>query len=110
LTSRRYDLLAMLHGKPEARTAGELARLLQLSPSTTTELIDRATAAGLVTRRTGDGDARVKRIEPTREGTRRFHAAVGELDPEREQLLAILREVAALSAQLGGVGRAGGRS
>ena len=90
----------MLHGKPDARTAGALARLLHLSPSTTTELIDRATAAGLVTRKGGDGDARVKRIEPTREGTRRFHGAVAELRPERQRLLAILEEIAALSAQL----------
>lgn len=100
----------MLHGKPDARTAGALARLLQLSPSTATELIDRAAAAGLVIRRTGDGDARVKWIEPTPEGTRRFHAAVSELDPEREQLLAIVKEVAALSAQLSGASGAGGRS
>jgi DNA-binding MarR family transcriptional regulator len=101
LTARRYDLLAMLHGAPaQARTAGAVARLLQLSPNATTELIDRAAGAGLVTR-TGDGaDARVKRIAPTSEGTRRFYAAVADLRPERRRLLAILDEVATHSARL----------
>jgi DNA-binding MarR family transcriptional regulator len=101
LTARRYDLLAMLHGiREEARTAGALARLLRLSPNAVTELVDRAVAAGLVERSGGGGDARVKRLAPTPEGTRRYYAAVAELRPERAQLLAILEEVAALSARL----------
>jgi DNA-binding MarR family transcriptional regulator len=100
LTARRYDLLAMLHGNHDAWTAGALADLLQLSRSTATELIDRAVAAGLVTRTGAEGDARLKRIEPTPEGTQRFYAAVSDLRPERERLLALLEEVAALSAQL----------
>jgi DNA-binding MarR family transcriptional regulator len=101
LTARRYDLLAMLHGKPQqADTARGLARLLQLSANATTELIDRAVAAGLVTR-TGDGaDARVKRIAPTAEGTRRFYAAVDELRPVRQRLFAILTEIASHGSRL----------
>jgi DNA-binding MarR family transcriptional regulator len=101
LTARRYDLLAMLHSAPErTRTPGTLARMLELSPNTTTELVDRAVAAGLVTR-TGDGeDARVKRIAPTPLGTSCFYAAVDELRPERRRLLSILEEIAAYSARL----------
>ena len=103
LTARRYDLLAMLHSAPGGkRTLGALARLLELSPNATTELVDRAVTAGLVTR-TGDGeDARVKQIEPTAYGTSCFFAAVEELRPERRRLLSILEEVAAHSARLSG--------
>ena len=85
-----------------ARTLGALARLLELSPNATTELVDRAVTAGLVTR-TGDGeDARVKQIAPTPHGTSCFFAAVEELRPERRRLLSILEEVAAHSARLSG--------
>ena len=101
LTARRYDLLAVLHGVPDrARTAGGVARLLQLSPNATTELVDRAVAAGLVERSDDGDDARVKRLAPTADGTRRFYAAVGELRPERERLLAILDEISAYSERL----------
>lgn len=101
LTARRYDLLAMLHSAPKhTRTLGALARMLELSPNATTELVDRAVTAGLVTR-TGDGaDARVKRIAPTAHGTSSYFAAVNDLRPERLRLVAILEEIAALSAQL----------
>jgi DNA-binding MarR family transcriptional regulator len=103
LTARRYDLLAMLHSTPKGtRTLGELARLLELTPQTTTELVDRAVAAGLVTR-TGDrADARVKQVEPTAHGTRRYFAAVNGLRPERQRLLSILDEIATHSARLSG--------
>jgi DNA-binding MarR family transcriptional regulator len=101
LTARRYDLLAMLHSAPgRTRTLGALARLLELSPNATTELVDRAVSAGLVTRTGGGEDARVKQIAPTPHGTGCFYAAVEELRPERRRLLAILEEIAAHSARL----------
>lgn len=101
LTARRYDLLAMLHSAPkQTRTLRALAQLLELSPNATTELVDRAVTAGLVTR-TGDGeDARVKQIAPTPYGTSCFYAAVDDLRPERRQLVSILEEIAAYSARL----------
>ena len=101
LTARRYDLLAMLHSAPDrSRTLSALARMLELSPNTTTELVDRAVTAGLVTR-TGDGnDARVKRISPTPHGTSCFYAAVDDLRPERQRLVSILEEIATHSARL----------
>ena len=101
LTARRYDLLAMLHGAPKKTcTLSALARRLQLSPNTTTELVDRAVTAGLVTRK-GDGeDARVKHIAPTPYGTDCYYAAVDDLRPERRRLLSILKEIAAYSARL----------
>ena len=101
LTARRYDLLALLHSAPErTRTLGALARLLELSPNATTELVDRAVTAGLVTRTGGGQDARVKQIAPTPHGTSCFYGAVHELRPERRRLLSILEEVAAYSARL----------
>ena len=52
LTSRQYDLLALLH-RPTAAprlTPTEIARELCLSRSAATELLTRAASAGLVTR------------------------------------------------------------
>jgi DNA-binding MarR family transcriptional regulator len=99
LTSQRYDLLAVLHGDPERpRTATALAELLQLSRNATTELVSRAEKSGLVARASDPADARVKRIAPTAEGSRRFLAVVAELRPERRRLLELLEEIAARTA------------
>jgi DNA-binding MarR family transcriptional regulator len=55
-----------------------------------TELVDRAEAAGLVARATGDADARtvLVRLEPA--GEERLMAALVVVRAEREQLLAHL--------------------
>jgi DNA-binding MarR family transcriptional regulator len=101
LTGRRYDLLAMLHGAPNhTLTLGALARILELGPNTTTELVDRAVTAGLVTRKGDTDDARVKHIAPTPQGTSCYYAAVNDLRPERRRLLSILEEISAYSARL----------
>jgi DNA-binding MarR family transcriptional regulator len=101
LTGRRYDMLAMLHSAPNhTLTLGALARILELGPNTTTELVDRAVTAGLVTRKGDTDDARVKHIAPTPQGTSCYYAAVNDLRPERRRLLSILEEISAYSARL----------
>ena len=101
LTARRYDLLAMLHSAPNhTLTLGALARTLELGRNTTTELVDRAVTAGLVTRKGDADDARVKHIAPTPQGTNCYYAAVNDLRPERRRLLSILDEIASYSARL----------
>jgi DNA-binding MarR family transcriptional regulator len=88
LTSRQYDLLAILH-RPQApapMTPTVVARELCLSPSAATELLTRAVAAGIVTREPDSANARRKQIAPTPEGTRRFFGAVAALRGERERL------------------------
>ncbi len=106
LTPRRYDLLAMLHGAESGScTASELAERLRLSRNSITELITRAAEAGLVTRERDAHDGRVKRIVPTREGSKRYRAAVGDLAGERQRLFEILEQVRAQASALGNAAR-----
>jgi DNA-binding MarR family transcriptional regulator len=100
LTPRQYDLLALLHRPTEESrlTATEIAEQLCLSRSATTELISRASEAGLVIRASDHDDMRVKRLEPTAEGTARFYAAVRDLSSERHRILNLLRIAAAVAA------------
>ena len=49
-------------------TVGELARAEQVTAATTSRLVSDLEALGLVVRSTDDGDARVRRVEPTPEG------------------------------------------
>ena len=102
LTSRQYDLLALLHRTEPApaRTPTDIARELCLSRSATTELLSRAAAAGLVTRATDSANARTKHVTATPEGTKRFYAAVDELRGERLRLFELLKVAAGLAAAL----------
>jgi DNA-binding MarR family transcriptional regulator len=104
LTPRQYDLLALIHRPSTTNTtATEIATLLCLSRSATTELLTRASAAGLITR-TGDrDDMRVKHLRATPEGSKRFMRAAKDLRAERDQILRLLRTAAALAATLAGV-------
>ena len=57
LTPQRYLLLLAVKGAPdrtETRSIGQLSDDLQLAQSSVTELVDRAEAAGLVARATGN--------------------------------------------------------
>ena len=92
LSSRHYELLAMLHATDGASTATDLARQLQLSRNSTTELIDRAQRAGLVRRMPLEGDRRRKGVVATEAGSRAFLAAFRDLSAERMRLVAILDE------------------
>jgi DNA-binding MarR family transcriptional regulator len=101
LTPRQYDLLALLHARSDdALTSTAIADRLCLSRSATTELVTRAAGAGLIVRSGDEADARMKHIAPTREGTRRFYAAVTDLRAERYRLLKLLRVAAGLAATL----------
>ena len=71
-------------GVPESRRApvvGDLAEALQLRHHSVVELIDRADAAGLVTRRPDPADLRRQQVLLTAAGRRRARAAVD--DPPR---------------------------
>jgi len=102
LTPRQYDLLALLH-RPVADvelTATVVADELCLSRSATTELLTRASKAGLVTRHGDEDDMRVKHLVATPEGTKRFEAAVADLRSERNRILSLLQAAAALAGAL----------
>lgn len=101
LTSRQYDLLALLHRPHDTPpTASGLAEQLSLSRSAVTELVTRAAEAGLVSREPDRGDNRVKYLAPTHEGSRRFLAAVNDLRNERLRLFTLLRAAAVLASTL----------
>ena len=101
LTPRQYDLLALLHRPSASRqTATDIATQLCLSRSATTELLTRASTAGLITRTGDSDDMRVKHLKATHEGSKRFICAAKDLRAERDQLLRLLRNAAALAATL----------
>jgi DNA-binding MarR family transcriptional regulator len=64
-------------------TVGEVAERLQLGGNTTTELIDRAEASGLVRRERSGEDGRVVYLRLTREGERRLEGLLRSLDADR---------------------------
>lgn len=67
LTHAQHHLLLAVKGHDDDRgpTIGEVAEYLLLRHHSTVELVDRAEAAGLVSRRRDDGDARVVRLQLT---------------------------------------------
>ncbi len=90
LTPQRYLLLLTVKGAPdgsETRSIGQLSDDLQLAQSSVTELVDRAEAAGLVVRATGDADARTVLVRLQPAGEERLMAALVAVRAEREQLL-----------------------
>lgn len=89
LTPQRYLLLLMIKGAADGSeriTVGAVADRLQLGVNTTTELVDRAEASGLVVRERSDDDARRVYLRVTAEGQRRLRDVVLELEADREQL------------------------
>lgn len=72
LTHVQHQLLVAIKGHPGDRppTIGDLAGYLLQRPHSTVELVDRAEAAGLVTRTPDGGDGRVIRVRLTGEGDR----------------------------------------
>src|SRR6059058_5343041 len=89
LTPQRYLLLLMIKGAPdgsERSTVTELAKRLQLSQSTVTELVRRAEDAGFIRREPSADDHRVSWLHLTFEGGRRLEAAVSQVGAERRRL------------------------
>src|SRR5919201_5251897 len=88
LTPQRYLLLLMIKGASdgsERLSVGAIADRLQLGENTTTELVNRAERAGLVRRERSSDDGRVVYLRLTKEGERRLHGALIELEEDREQ-------------------------
>jgi len=75
LTPQRYLLLLAIKGAPdgsERMSFSDLARRLQLSANTVTELCARAEQAGFVTREPSESDQRVTYLRVTEDGERRL--------------------------------------
>jgi DNA-binding MarR family transcriptional regulator len=93
LTPRRYLLLLMIKGAvdgSERSTVTELAKRLQLTQSTVTELVARAEDAGLLERMPSTEDGRIAYLHLTKDGERRVSAVVERLGPERRHLAELL--------------------
>jgi DNA-binding MarR family transcriptional regulator len=99
LTPTQHQLLLAIkghHGR-DAPSASDLAEALQLRLHSTVELIHRAEAAGLVTRRSDPNDARRHLLELTDAGERHLlglslqHRA--ELRRFRAEMIDLLREL-----------------
>lgn len=74
LTPAQHQLLLAMrgHGDPRGPTIGEVADYLLLLHNSAVGLIDRAEAAGLVTRTRDEEDHRVVRLHLTEEGAERL--------------------------------------
>jgi DNA-binding MarR family transcriptional regulator len=107
LTAADWRVLSALQwvGAPYRRSAGDLARVADLSSGAMTSRLDGLEQAGLVRRLRDPDDRRGVLVEPTDEGRRLWETAIGvqarkealvaaALDAdEREQLNALLRRV-----------------
>ncbi len=76
LTPNQHQLLLAVrgHDDPRGPTIGEVADYLLLRHHSTVELVDRADAAGLVTRYRDPDDRRVVRLQVTDEGAERLES------------------------------------
>jgi DNA-binding MarR family transcriptional regulator len=91
LTPAQHLLLLQIAGSKGSRsTVSELVERLALTQSTVTELVQRAVAAGLITRRTSTSDGRVVHLTLTTEGEEKLDRVHTELGPERAQLRRIV--------------------
>ena len=97
LTPSRYLLLLMIKGASdgsERSTVTELARRMQLTQSTVTELVTRAEEAGLLSREQSSTDARVYWLRLTAEGEERLRRVVVRNGADRRQLTELLQATA----------------
>ena len=92
ITPAQHQLLLAVRGHPDPRgpTIGEIAGYLLVRHHSAVELIDRAVAAGLVTRQADNEDGRTVRIVLTDDGLQRLErlaaAHLEELDRMTSQL------------------------
>jgi DNA-binding MarR family transcriptional regulator len=92
LTPSQHDLLLAVRGHDDRRgpSIGDLAGYLMLRHHSTVGLVDRAEAAGLVTRQGDAEDLRVVRIRLTPKGTRALER-LSDMHGEELRRLAGLR-------------------
>lgn len=95
LTHVQHQLLVAVKGHPGDRppTIGDLAGYLLQRPHSTVELVDRATAAGLVTRTPDGDDGRVIRVRLTAEGDRIMQELTQAHLERLRELAAVLDEL-----------------
>ena len=92
ITPAQHQLLLAVRGHPDPRgpTIGEIAGYLLVRHHSAVELIDRAVAAGLVTRQADNEDGRTVRIALTAQGRERLEMLAAshleELDRMTSQL------------------------
>jgi len=87
ITPRQHLLLLQIAGSNDGTaTVSDLVRLLSLTQSAVTELVQRAEAAGLVERSPSKEDGRVVHLSLTRLGEEKLAAVHAALGPERVQL------------------------
>ena len=97
LTSSQHQLLLAVRGHPHPPSIREIAEHLMLRHHSVVELVDRAVAAGLVTRVSDAGDQRVVRLALTDEGGRKVSALAAA---HLEELSRLRRGFASLWADL----------
>jgi DNA-binding MarR family transcriptional regulator len=88
ITPAQHQLLLAIRGHPDRRgpTIGELAGYLLVRHHSAVELIDRAVAAGLVTRQADDQDGRSVRVVLTGRGRERLEVLAASHLEELERL------------------------
>jgi len=99
LTPRRYLLLLMAKTATDARggaTVGEIATRLRMSPTSVSDLVGRAEAAGLVRRSGFARDRRVTVIALTAEGERLLTCGYRRLTAARAELDRLLQAAQSL--------------
>jgi DNA-binding MarR family transcriptional regulator len=94
LTPRQHLLLLQIAGAEGSETTvSELVSTLALTQSAVTELVQRAEAAGLVSRAPSDRDGRVVLLTLTPTGKERLDAVHEALGAERAQLLRVVESL-----------------
>jgi len=93
LSSGDWKVLCSLRwqGKPHRRSAGDLARIAELSSGAMTNRLDRLEEAGLVRRRPDPNDRRGVVIEMTEKGRETYERAVGVQAKKEELVTSALR-------------------
>jgi DNA-binding MarR family transcriptional regulator len=101
LTGAQHQLLLAIrgHADPRGPTISDVAGHLLLRQNSAVELVDRADAAGLVTRRRDDADHRVVRLSLTGDGAARLERLSAAHLRELEQLQLLRPTLAPGSAQ-----------
>ena len=92
LTPQRYLLLLAIEGSPDGSrrmSFTEIARRLQLSRNTVTELCGRAEESGLLVREPSKEDQRVIYLRLTAEAERRLYGVLRESDEDRRALMEV---------------------